>query len=138
MPPAPAIGMLLELGGRRRPSTESVGAKTCVFETAATVIASGAEPGEPTVPDAELVAVVAGGDHRHDAGRGDVADHVDHRVVRRLGLGAAAREVDDVHAVAHGELEGRGDLGRVGDVADRRRHVEDPVVADVRARRDAG
>ncbi len=30
--------------------TESAGAKTCVFETAATEIASGAVPGEPTVP----------------------------------------------------------------------------------------
>ena len=37
---------------RARPHdwTESTGANTCVFDTAATVIASGAVPGEPTVP----------------------------------------------------------------------------------------
>ena len=56
----------------------------------------------------------------------------------RVGLGAAAGEVDHVHPVGDRRLEGRDDLGRVGDVADRRRRVEDAVVADPRARRDAG
>ena len=36
--------------------------------TAATVIASGALPGERDGAVAEVVEVVAGGDHRHDAG----------------------------------------------------------------------
>ena len=84
-----------------------------------------------------VVAVVAGRDHRDDAGRGDVPDRLDERVARRVGLRAAAREVDHVHAVADGRLEGGDDLGRVADVADRSRDVEDPVVADLRARRDA-
>ena len=42
--------MLLTSAGAPAVRTESTGAKTWVFETAATVIASGAEPGEPTVP----------------------------------------------------------------------------------------
>ena len=48
--PAPAIAMLLRSSGAPGVRTESVGAKTWVFETAATVIASGADPGEPTEP----------------------------------------------------------------------------------------
>ena len=49
---------------------------------------------------AEVVAVVAGGDHRDDACGGDVVDRLDQRVVRRIDLRAAAGEVDHVHAVA--------------------------------------
>ena len=51
--------------------TPSAGANTWPLETAATEIASGAVPGEPAV-EAEIVAVVAGCDHRDDAGGGDV------------------------------------------------------------------
>ena len=45
-----------------------------MFETAATEIASGAVPGEPAEPIAEVVAVVPRGDHRHDAGGGEVCE----------------------------------------------------------------
>ena len=85
-----------------------------------------------------VVPVVPGRDHRDDAGGGDVPHRLDERVARRVGLRAAAREVDHVHPVADGRLEGGDDLGRVADVADRSRDVEDPVVADLRPRRDAG
>ena len=47
-PPAPWIGIAPSDGGP--PTTVSAGAKTCVFEVAATEIASGAVPGEPAVP----------------------------------------------------------------------------------------
>ncbi len=86
---------------------------------------------------AEVVAVVAGRDHGHDARGGDVVDRLDQRVVRRLDLRAAAGEVDHVHAVGDRRLEGGDDLRRVRDVADRRRHGEDAVVAEPRLRRDA-
>ena len=85
-----------------------------------------------------VVAVVAGRDDGHDARSGDVPHGLDERVARRIGLWAAAREVDHVHPVANRRLEGGDDLGRIADVPDRRGHVEDPVVADLRARRDAG
>ena len=87
--------------------------------------------------DAVVVAVVAGRDHGHDARRRHVPHGFDQGVAERIGLRAAAGEVDHVHAVADGRLEGGDDLGRVADVADGRRHVEDPVVAEVCARRDA-
>ncbi len=87
--------------------------------------------------EAVLVAVVAGRDDGHDAGRGDVADGLDHRVALRIGLRTSAREVDDVHAVADGGLEGSDDLGGVADVPDGCRHVEDTVVPDLRSRGDA-
>ena len=123
--------------GAPGPVTASAGPKTCVFDSAATEIASGAVPGEPGRAEAEVVAVVAGRDDRDDAGGGDVADRLDERVVGRVGLGPAAGEVDHVHPVADGGLERGDDLRRVGDVPDRRRHVEDAVVADPRAGRDA-
>ena len=67
----------------------------------------------------------------------DVVDRLEHRVVRRIGLRAAAREVDDVHPVGDRGLERLDDLRRVGLVAERRRHGEDAVVADPGLRRDA-
>ena len=86
--------------GRTGVDTASVGAKTCVFETAATVIASGAVPGEPTVPEPKssrsLPAAITGTTPAAATLRIDL----DQRVVRGLGLGAAAGEVDHVHAVA--------------------------------------
>ena len=133
----PGTGCHRGTSGAPAAVTSSAGAKTCVFDTAATEIASGAVPGEPAEPSAEVVAVVAGRDHGHDARGGEVVHRLDERVVRRVDLRAAAREVDDVHAVLHRRLEGGDDLGRVGDVADRRRHREHAVVAEPRARRDA-
>ena len=88
--------------------------------------------------EAVVVAVVAGGDHGDDAGGGDVPDRLDDRVARRIDLRAAAREVDHVHAVAHRRFERGDDLGRVAHVTHGRGDVEDPVVADLRARRDTG
>ena len=92
-------------------------------------------------PEAEEVAVVPGRDDRHDAGAYDVRDRLDEDVRARIGLRAAAREVDDVHPVAHRGLERGHDLGAVrgAAAAERRRRgdVEDAVVADVRARRDS-
>ena len=85
-----------------------------------------------------VVAVVPGRDDGDDACRDDVPHRLDERVAGRVGLRPAAREVDHVHAVLDGRLERGHDLGRVADVADRRRHVEDAVVADVRSRSDAG
>ena len=87
--------------------------------------------------DAEVVAVVARRDHRHDTCCREVVHRLDERVVRRVDLRAAAGEVDDVHAVLHRRLEGGDDLRRVRDVADRRRHREDAVVAEPRPRCDA-
>ena len=49
-PPALAIGMPARSAGAPGERTASTGEKTCVFEVAATVIASGAVPGEPIVP----------------------------------------------------------------------------------------
>ena len=88
--------------------------------------------------ESEVVAVVAGGDHRHDAGRDDVVNRLDHRIVRRIRLRTAAREVDHVHPVGDGRLECGDDLRRVRDVPDRSRHGEHAVVADPGSRRDAG
>ena len=48
--------------------------KTWMLETAATEIASGALLGDADRAEAEVVAVVAGGDDRDDAGRDDVGD----------------------------------------------------------------
>ena len=62
-------------------------------------------------------------------------DRLDHRVAERIGLRAAAGEVTSIRP--DGRFEGGDDLGRVADVTDRRRHVEDAVVADVGPRRDA-
>ena len=49
-PPALATGMFTTSGGASAARTDIVGVNTCVFETAATVIASGAVPGDPIVP----------------------------------------------------------------------------------------
>ena len=117
--------------------TVSTGPKTCVFETAATLIASGAEPGAPTLAEPEVVAVVAGRDHGDDAGGGDVVHGLDERVVHGVVHRAAAREVDHVHPVGDRVLERRDDLRREGAVPDGRRRVEDAVVAEPGARRDA-
>ena len=79
-PPAPWIGTAPSDGGP--PTTESAGANTCEFDVAATAIASGAHAGRARRAEAEVLAVVAGRDHRHDAGERDVVDRLEHRVVR--------------------------------------------------------
>ena len=112
---------LLAAAGAPATVTVSAGAKTCVFETAATVIASGAVPGEPTEPSPKssrsLPAEITG----TTPAAATLSDGLDERVVRRVDLGPAAGEVDHVHAVGDGGLERRDDLRRVGDV--RRRGV---------------
>src|SRR5262249_60056665 len=49
-PPALVIGVLVRSAGAPGARTDMTGEKTCVFDVAATVIASGAVPGEPMVP----------------------------------------------------------------------------------------
>ena len=49
-PPALATGMFTTSGEASAARTDIVGVNTWVFETAATVIASGAVPGDPIVP----------------------------------------------------------------------------------------
>ncbi len=92
-------------------------------------------------PEPEEVAVVSGRDHRHDARPGDVRDRRNEDVRTGIRLGAASREVDDVHPVPHGGLEGGDDLRAVGGAAAAercgRRDVEHAVVPDVRARGDS-
>ena len=128
-------GTCCRFGGRAGPVTVSSVPKTCRFETAATEIAAGALLGRADRAEAEVVAVVAGRDDRHHAGGGDVVERVDQRVGGWVDLGPAAGEVDHVHAVVHGCLEGEHDLGREGvEPAGRDGHVEDAVVAEPRAR----
>ena len=97
--------------------------------------------GRASGTEAEEIAVVPCRDDRHDAGADDIRDRFDEDVRSGIRLGAAAREVDDVHAVAHGCFERGHDLGAVRRAAaterGRSRDVEDPVVADVGARRDS-
>ena len=97
----------------------------------------GSRPGRACGAEAEVLAVVAGGDHRDDACERGVVDRLVHRVVRRVGLRPAAGEVDHVHAVGDRRLEGVDDLRRVGLVTERRRDGEHAVVADPGLRRDA-
>ena len=87
---------------------------------APTVIASGALPGEPTEPVTELLEVVAGRDHRHHAGGRGAIERERDEVARRLDLGLAEREVDDVHAVGDRRLDRRRDLRRVAVQAEAR------------------
>ena len=81
-------------------SPSAPGAKTCVFETAATEIASGAVPGVPTEPrpksSRSLPAEITG----TTPAAATLSTASTQRVVRRVGLRAAAGEVDHVHAVA--------------------------------------
>ena len=50
LPPELAIGICCTLRGAPAARTDNTGENTCLFETAATVTASGAVPGEPTEP----------------------------------------------------------------------------------------
>ena len=97
--------------------------KTCAFATAPTLIASGAVAGEPAVPRPKKSRSLPGRDDRHDAGANDVRDGLDEDVRAGIGLRATAREVDDVHPVAHGGLERGDDLRAVrrAATAERRR-----------------
>ena len=102
-PPALWSGTAPSDGGP--PTTPSAGAKTCEFDVAATEIASGAVPGEPAVPrpksSRSLPAAITGTTPASAMLRTALV----HRVVRRVGLRAAAREVDHVHAVGDRRLE---------------------------------
>ncbi len=90
-------------------------------------------------PASEVVEVVPGGHHGHDARGGRRVERERDEVARRLDLGLAEREVDHVHAVGDGGLDRRDDLGRVAvePEARLRRDRQRLVVADVRARGDA-
>ena len=132
-------GTCCRLAGAPGPVTVSSVPKTCRFETAATEIAAGALLGEPTEPrpksSRSFPAEITG----TTPAAATLFERVDQRVARRVDLGPAAGEVDHVHAVVHGRLEGEHDLRREGvEPAGRHRHVEDAVVADPRARRDPG
>ena len=80
---------------------------------AATVIASGAVPGEPAVPKPKSSRSFPAEITGTTPAAATLRDRLDQRVVRGLGLRAAAGEVDHVHAVADRRLEGGDDLGRV-------------------------
>ena len=134
-PPAPWIGTAPSDGGP--PVTESAGANTCEFDVAATAIASGATPGEPAVPKPKssrsLPAAITG------TTPASVTLWIVSNIASfdRVGLRAAAGEVDDVHPVRDRRLERVHDLRRRRLVAERRGNGEDAVVADPRLRRDA-
>ena len=123
----------------RRPGRDAP--KTCALATAPTLMASGAVAGDPAVPRPKKSRSFPGRDDRHDTGAHDVPDRFDEDVRPGVRLRAAAREVDDVHAVLHGRLERGDDLRAVGGAAAaqrrRRGDVEHPVVPDVRTWRDA-
>ena len=87
------------------PTTVSAGAKTCEFDVGGDRDRVGSRARRAGGAEAVVLAVVAGGDHRHDARERRVVDRLVHRVVGRVGLRAAAREVDDVHAVGDRGLE---------------------------------
>ena len=129
--------MCCRLAGAPGPVTVSSVPKTCRFETAATEIAAGALLGEPTEPEpkssrsfpAEITGTTPAAATLFRASiSASLAGSTS---------GPAAREVDHVHAVVHGRLEGEHDLRREGvEAAGRHGHVEHAVVADPRARRD--
>ena len=88
---------------------------------------------------AEVVVVVPGGDDGDDACRGSRVERARDDVAARLDLGLAAREVDDVHPVGDGRLDRGDDRRRVRVRAEPRVGLDEHlVVAEVRARRDAG
>ena len=84
--------------------------KTCAFVVDPTLIDSGAVAGDPVVPrpkkSRSFPAEITG----TTPARTDVRDCLDEDVRPRIRLRPAAGEVDDVHPVAHGGLEGSDDL----------------------------
>ncbi len=87
---------------------------------------------------AEVVVVVSGCDHGHDARCGRRVQGERDDVAARLDLRLPAREVDDVHPVGDGRLDRCHDRRRVGVRAEPGVGLdEDLVVAEVCARRDA-
>ena len=141
-PPAPGgaaatKGTRVSAAGAPAAVTASAGAKTWVFESAATEIASGAVPGEPVEPSpyssrslpAEMTGTTpAAATLRTASTSASLAGSVCGPPPEKLITSMPSR---------HRRLERGHDLRRVADVADRRRHVEDAVVADLGARRDA-
>ena len=93
-----------------RPPRVSAGPKTCVFDRRRDGDRVGRDAREPGRAQPELLAVVPGRDHGHDPGGGHVRDGLDEGVVGGVGHRAAAGEVDHVHPVPHGGLEGGDDL----------------------------
>ncbi len=120
-------------------TTENDASKTCEFVVAPTAIASGAVAGEPAVPRPKKSLSFPAETTGTTPARTTFATVSISASVRGIGLRAAAGEVDDVHPVADRLLERLDDLGRRSGAAaaERQRHVEDAVVPDVRARRDA-
>ena len=87
---------------------------------------------------AEIVVVVSGGDHRHYAGCGCGIERSCHDVAAGLDLRLAAREVDHVHPVRDGGLDGGHDRGRVRVGAQPGARLDEHlVVPEVRTWRDA-
>jgi len=98
-------GMPLSESGAPGAVTSSAGAKTCVFEVAATEIASGAVPGEPVEPSPKSSRSFPRGDHGDNTGSNGSVYCLYERIVRRIDLRSAARKVDYVHAVCNCGLE---------------------------------
>ena len=130
--------MCCRSAGAPGPVTVSSVPKTCRFETAATEIAAGALPGEPTEPrpkssrsfPAEITGTTPAAATLLSASisaslAGSISGPPPEKLITSMPSFTAASKA------AH-------DLRRVGVVADRRRHVEDAVVADPRVRRDPG
>ena len=99
-------------GGARAASPSAPGAKTWRLEDAATEIADGALLGDPTEPSPKSSRSFPAEITGTTPAAATFSSAWDQRVARRVGLGASAREVDHVHAVVHGGLEGEHDLGR--------------------------
>ena len=95
-------------------------------------------PGEPTRAEAEVVAVVARGDDRDDAGGCDVVHGLDERVVRRVGLGPPPEKLITSMPSLTASSKAATICGVKALLPIGRRRVEDAVVAEPRARRDAG
>ena len=137
-PGARDVGLHLQRE-RRRACRREVRRSRCADVTAATVIADRGVGGRRHGAVAELVEVVAGRDHRHDAGGSRALDRLHDEIARRLDLRLAEREVDHVHAVGDGRLDRSSDLGAVAVEPEAGgRDGQGLVVAEVRVRRDAG
>ena len=91
--------------------------KMCALAVAATLMASGAVEGDPTVPipkrSRSLPAEITG----TTPALATFATAATSASPVRIALRAAAREVDHVHAVSDGRFEGGNDLRRVGAAA---------------------
>ena len=128
-------------GGRGRAGARdavSAGAKTCEFETAATRIASGAVPGEPTLPrpksSRSLPAEITG----TTPAAATLSTRLDQRVVRGIGLGPPPEKLITSMPSATASSKAATISGVYALLPTGVGHVEDAVVPEPRARRDAG